>query len=233
MATTWTRIDRKLDLFLDDALRLGADGEPKSRLFPVPLRVEAWNWAQGVLCYHTPRARTMTLVVEEGKREAVLPPDLFAVEGIYDSDREKWWRPTHFLPGDIRYTDEELPEYWRFGNRLYLEDTIKYASTDLALYYWAYWPDVEYELDDDDNIDYYTQEQVHTPRWAELALCHLTTATCMMPLELFASDINQYKIRVEAGTPLDNPRAQSANFHLLWWNTLIDLFPPARGSAVE
>lgn len=225
--TTWTKVDRKLDLFLDDAERIGADGEPKDRLFPIPLRVEAWNWAQRVLCHHTPRALAVELVIESGKREAVLPSDLFAVEGIYDVDREKWWRPTHFNPGDIRYLDDDLPEYWQFGGRLYLEDTIEYASGDLTLYYWAYWPEVEYDLGN------YTQEQIYTPRWAELALCHLTTATVLNPMEIFSSDINQYKIKVEAGTPLDNPRAQSMDFHLRWWNALLDLFPPARGSTVE
>lgn len=224
--TTWTRVNVKLDLFLDDAERAGA-----ARLFPVPLRIEAWNWAQRILTCHTPRQRTTILTIDTGKRQAVLPSDFLAMEGIYDADRECWWRPMRRNPGDIRYTDEELPEFWTWANQVFLEDEISYTAGDLRLYYWAYYPEVEYKLDGDTVT--YTQEQIHTPLWAELALCHLTTATCMMPGEVFAADINQYKIRIEAGTPLHNPRAESSKFHLEWWNSLIDKFSPARGSIME
>jgi len=224
--TTWTRILAKLDLFLDDAERAGA-----TRLFPVPLRVEAWNWAQSILTHHTPRERLAILTIETGKRQAVLPSDFLAMEGIYDADRERWWRPMRRRPGDVRYTDEELPEFWTWSNQVFLEDEISYTAGDLTLYYWAYYPDVEYTVAGDTIT--YTQEQVYTPMWAELAMCHLVTATCMMPGEVFASDINQYKIRIESGTPLHNPRAQSADFHLTWWNTLMDKFPPARDAVME
>ncbi len=226
MARAWADINIRLDRFLDDALRTDAAGDPRDRLFPVPLRVDAWNWAQDVLVHHTPLAKSMTLVVNEGQREAVLPDDFFAVSRIYDSDQERFWRPAHFAPGDIRYADEELPEYWVMGNKLYIEDTLEYDQEDLTLYYWAYYPPVECTYTDNE-ITTTPQGVVRTPRWAELALVHLTTATCLMPMEIFAADLNQYKIRVESGTPLHNPRAQSANFHYQWWNMLMDRVPPA------
>jgi len=169
----------------------------------------------------------MTLVVNTGQREAVLPGDAFAVDRIYDSNEERFWRPAHFRPGDIRYADDELPEYWVQGDRLYLEDTLEYDQTDLTLYYWAYYPQVECTYDDDNEIENVTQGVIYTPKWAELALTHLTTASCMMPLEIFSADLNQYKIRVESGNPLQNPRMQSCNFHLQWWNMLIDRVSPA------
>jgi len=218
LTTTWTRVDAKLDLFLDDAERTGA-----SRTYPVALRVEAWNWAQRVLVHHTPRQRSMVLEIETGQRGGILPEDFYAMHGIYDSDREQWWHIIDtFKPGDIRYTDDDVPECWFWGDELFLEDEISYGSTDLTLYYWAYWPEVELV----DSL--YEQEQIYVPRWAELALVHLTTATALMPMELFAADINEYKIRVDSGTPLHNPRAEAADFHLKWWHRLLDLFPPAR-----
>jgi hypothetical protein len=223
---TWTQVNAKLDLFLDDAAVAGVTQ------FAIPtLRVEAWNWAQRMLCYHTPMQKNVTLEIEKGGREAILPTDFFAPEGIYDADRERWWKPMRWRPGDRRYTDEELPEFWVWGGRMFLEDEIDYDADDLTLYYWAYYPDVEYETSGDEVT--YLQEQIHTPLWAELALCHLTTATCMMPGEVFSADLNQYKIRVESGTPLHNPRAESAKFHLWWWNALLDKYPPARDSVVK
>ena len=78
MARSWADINAKLDRFLDDALRTDAAGDPRDRLFPVPLRVDAWNWAQGVLVHHTPLAKSMTLVVNTSQREAALPDDIAA-----------------------------------------------------------------------------------------------------------------------------------------------------------
>lgn len=227
MTTTWTAIDAKLDLFLDDAERADVD-----RLFPLALRVEAWNWAQDLLCYHTPRALSMAMEIDTGERSVVLPGDFFAMHGVYDADREQWWRPIDLLPGDVQYTDEDLPEYWMWGNQLFLEDEITYNDANYTLYYWAYWPKIEYTVGDDISDLTYEQEVIFVPRWAELALIHLTTATCMMPLEIFAADLNQYKIKIESGTPLHNPREKSADWHLGWWHKLLDMFPPARGIRV-
>jgi hypothetical protein len=233
MITTWTKVNTKLDLVLYDAPRYNAAGELVTPLFSEPLRIECWNWAQRVLVHHTPRACSMTLVIETGEREAVLPDDFFAMQGIYDADNERWWSPVAWQPGDIRYADDKLETYWAFGDRLYLENTIEYSATNLTMYYWAYFPDVEYTLDDDGNVENLTQEILYTPQWAELALVHLCTATCMMPGEVFAADINEYKIRVDSGTPLHNPRKESAYFHLDMWHRLIDMFPPARRGEVR
>lgn len=226
MASTWTEVNRKLDFFLGDAKREGS-----RRLFALPLRIEAWNWAQRQLCYHTPRAMKMTAVIESGNRELVLPTDFFAAERIYDSEEEQWWWPMRLRHGDVRYTDDDVLEFWTHGDRLYLETEKEYDSKDLVLYYWSYWPEISYtetlEDDGDWSVDL-ESEIIYTPQWAELALCHLATATCMMPGEIFAADINQYKIRLESGTPIHNPRGESAKFHLWWWNVLLDKFRPVR-----
>ena len=233
MAVTWTKVNSKLDQFLDDAPRYNAAGDLITPLFVEVLRIESWNWAQRILVHHTPRARTMSLVLEESEREAVLPDDFFALQGLYDADNERWWRPVDWEPGDVRYADDDSERYWIFAGRLYLEKDVDVDSTDFTLYYWAYYPDVEYTVDDDGNVDAYKQDRIYTPRWVEPAMGHLTTVHCMMPKEVFASDINQYKIRVDSGNPMHNPRQQSALHHLDMWNRLISLFPPARLETVS
>jgi len=229
--TTWTRVNGKLDLFLDDAPRLNAAGELTPPLFEEPLRIESWNYAQRTLVHHTPRARTMTLQLESSGREAVLPDDYYTMQGIYDANNERWWRPVNWEPGNVRLSDDDSERYWTFAGRLYLEDTIDVTSTDLTLYYWAHYPDVTYTLDDG-AVDTYPQSIIYTPLWAEPALAHLTACFCEFPKEIFAADINQYKIRVDSGNPLQNPRQQSALHHLDMWNRLIGLFPPTRLEAV-
>jgi hypothetical protein len=129
-------------------------------------------------------------------------------------------------PGDHWDQAEEVAEFWVWGNQLFLQDDLAVTSDDLTLYYWAYWPEVEYTVSGSDIS--VQQEQILTPKWAELALVHLTVATCFAPHEIFASDINEYKIKVEAGTPLHNPRAEAMMFHLNWWHVIMDKYPPAR-----
>jgi len=233
MTTTWTTLNAKLSRFLDDTPRLNAAGEEIDPLFAETLRIDSWNWAQRSLLAHSPRARTRTLDIETGEREAILPSDFYATQGIYDTTEERWWWPVNWQPGDTRYTDDDSLRYWTFAGRLYMENKISVSSTRLTLYYWAYYPEIEYHLDDDDEVDSYPQEVIYTPSWAEVALCHLTAAGCMNPGEIFASDINQYKIRVDSGNPLMNPREQSIKFHLSMWNWYMDLFPELRREVVH
>jgi len=218
----WQGVNAKLNLFLDDT-----DG----RQFAIPFRVDAWNWAQRAFCAHTPRAKSCTLQIDAGKRSALLPSDFFAIDSIYDRDSEVWWRSMRKRPGDVMYTDEDINEFWVWGDHVHLETSVEYTAYDLTMYYWAYYPEVEYKEENDELV--YTQAEVWIPEWAELALVHLTTATLMMPGEVFSADINQFKIRVESGTPVMNPRADSTKFHLWWYMTLLDMYPAARKSVVQ
>lgn len=225
--TLWSDLDRKLDHFAGDI-----ESADSSLLFSRPLRIEAWNWAQRMFCAHTPRQRYVTATIDAGQRSIILPDDFYAVEGIYDSYNEHWWWPMRRRPGDARALDDQVQEFWLWGDKLFLEDDISYTSQDLVLYYWAYWPEVEYTEGSNETVTV-TQPTVYTPRWAELALMHLTVSNCMVSEEVFSSDINQYKIRVEAGTPLDNPRMQSARWHLDMYERLLDKIPPTREMVVR
>lgn len=224
MATTWAEITTKLDSFLDDAVRTQPDGSIKYT-FPIALRVYSWNWAQNILARHTPLQKTIDLSVESGGRAATLPSDLFQVYRIYDSAADKFMRYKRWKPGDYRIDDEDLPEYWVWNNQLLLEKDA--SSTTLTLYYWAYYPPVDVVQDANGND--VGQGSVLIPKWAELPMLHLTTASCMNPGEVEASDLNQYKSRLEAGTPVHNPRAESVLFHLEMWNTMLSWYPPLVG----
>ncbi len=72
----------------------------------------------------------------------------------------------------------------------------------------------------------YVQGDVHVPEWSHFALAHLTAAACLQPPAITAAMSNEYKIKIDSGTPLDNPREQQARAHAWWYNDLISHFPP-------
>lgn len=229
MAVTFSSLQTKLDRFADDELTTDASGDAEERRFTLPSRIDSWNWAQRYFVHHTPRQRSCTLEIDTDGRSAVLPDDFFEVYGIYDSYEETWWHRTSFKPGDYRALDDDTLEYWVWDGAIILETDEDHGTDDLTLYYWAYWPDVEFSVGDTDEDITYEQESVYTPKWAELALVHLCIAWCWQPMAITANDINEWRIRVDSGTPMHNPRQAAAWDHYKWYNAILGHVPEARG----
>ena len=219
MTTTWSEVETKLDAFLGDAEKTGTDGTVRDRSYPIPLRVYAWNWAQRVLVHHTPLQKIQVLSINSDDRSTSLPSDLYKVHRIYDSEKTRFLRPTGWEPGDYRQIDDETPVYWLWGDTLKLEKDA--SDTTLTLYYWAYYPEISMPDEDTGSGD------ILVPSWAESAMCHLVTAFVLNPKAVEATDLNQYKVRYEAGNPLHNPRAQGILFHLEVWERILGWYPPA------
>jgi len=230
--TTWAELMQKLDWFLGDSIE--DDEVDSDRTFPEILRIESWNWAQNLFCAHTPMARRTPLRIEEGGREALLPPDFYEIEGVYDAENSRWWWPMRRRPGDVREVDDDVLEFWIRGDRMFLESEIAYSNNDITLHYWAYYPSVEYvevTIEPDEGDPYIIpdvrKDSVLTPQWAETALFHLAAANCLQPSSIVASDINQWDIKIDSGTPLMNPRGDQAKRHLWWYDTIVNRYPPA------
>lgn len=233
--TTFSAIQDLIDRFADDALRTDAGGGAEPRTFPLPLRIDGWNWAQKVLMQHTPLQKSATLSINEGGRSADLPSDFFDMHGIYDSQEGYWWHQRPMEPVGYRDENADDPEFWIWGSGLVLERQLSTDNEDLALYYWAYYPEIEYTVavgedgvEDPEDITY-QQENVYTPRWSDAAMIHLAASYCWQPGGVEASDINQWNIMLDSGTPMDNPRQAAAWYHYRWWNDLMSKVNPARG----
>jgi len=223
--TTWEAVDQKLDVFLKD-MQVTGTGEARDRTYTQPQRISAWNWAQRLLAQHTPQEKTVLPTVDADSRSAILPPDCLGIRRIYDADEERWMRPmpsSAIRAGSIRYEDDELAQYYLWSGKLYFMQSFETAHS-LTMYYWAYWPEVMYEVVDEEII--LTHNSIYTPPWAELALCHLTAASCLIPGAIDAAVQRQYNIRIDSGTPLDNSRAAMAHEHVWWWDYLIGKVPP-------
>ena len=222
--TTWTDVNDQLSTFIDD------EDEDK---YETAQRVTAWNWAQRELAIqHTPRqCMTTQLTVESGSRSAKLPPDAIDIWKIYDSDYSRWWRkmPTP-REGATRYDDADMNQYWAWGGTLYLEREVKASEIgNLTVYYWGYWPEIAYQVNDEASTTVIVQEEILVPPWAILPLCHLTAAIVLQPLAIQAARRRDFNIRIDSGRPTDNSRAIQAREHLYWWNTLLGSKPPRYG----
>jgi hypothetical protein len=58
-------------------------------------------------------------------------------------------------------------------------------------------------------------------------LLHLAISSIMVPGEAFASDINEFRLQIEAGNPEHNPRMQSCIFHFQRYIKLLSMYPKA------
>lgn len=232
--TVFSDLQTRIDWFADDALQEDAGGEAQARAFPLPLRIDGWNWAQRVFVQHTPLQESVTLTINEDGRSADLPDDFLDVYCIYDEDEERWWREMAVRSGGYRDPDSDVLEYWIWGDTLNLEYDLDTDDDHLTLYYWAYYPEIEYSIGEDDDGDEdpnditYSQEEIYTPDWAEPALIHLMVAYCWQPGSIQASDINEWRIMVDSGTPMHNPRQAAAWDHYRWYNDLMAQVEPAR-----
>lgn len=227
--TTWQEINRRLDIFLnDDPFKVEVGGEVNDT-YPERQRLLAWHDAQRMLVWHTPRQRKTTLTIDRDTRSAILPSDLLDVWRIYDADEQKWLvRHQYQKQGGIRYDDDDLDSFWIWGRTLWLNKEVSVGSQDLTLYYWAYWPEVIYELDDEGDVSL-RQEEILVPPWSILPLCHLTAATCFQPGAVQAAEIRTWNIKIDSGVPIQNSRASQAREHLWWWNTLLGSVPRPEG----
>lgn len=207
---------KELDYFLDDSDTAG--GQAVARRFSEQLRIYAWNWAQEVLSLHTARERSAGISIESDERSAPIPLDCMEIAQVYDPGNTLLYSPMKFHHGGYRDDDTDDYTFWVWGRILYFGRAVK-STEELTLFYYADWPDVEYK--EVDSIVSITQPEILVPSWSMLALMHLSAATILQPSAIAAAMSNEYKIKIDSGTPLDNPREQQARTHLMWYNDLV------------
>jgi hypothetical protein len=218
MTTTWDALNARLSYFLSDVPRTGG-ATYKHKL---PLRIDAWNWAQRELAQHTAREMVVSpLGLEPDKRSALLPNDLMEIGQVYDPGESLIYTPIKFQPGGFRSDSSDTPTFWVWGNVLHFET----AVSDIALYYYAYWPDVVYRLDSEEQVEIASGD-ILTPAWAELPLLHLTAASVLQPLAIESARNREYTTKIDAGTPDDNARRAQAREHLWWYHELLGQHSP-------
>lgn len=217
MATTWSAIETDLRRLLKDTSTTASD-----QAFSTRDLVWAWNSAQRHFTHHTPRqVIETTLVVGSDGRTATLPVDFYEMGRLYDPTSERWWEPMLWQPGGHYDDTSSTYAYAIWGHELKLYDDVG-SDNSFELWYYAYWPDVVYNASASDVVE----ERILIPIWAECAVLHLAGALSLNPLAVESAKLRQWNIKIDSGTPVDNPRSEEAWDLYKWYTVLVAAYPP-------
>lgn len=130
-----------------------------------------------------------------------LPADFYRVEAIWDSTSELYLSPTLMAPGQAGpFTGEN-------GWYEYPEGSLTlYTALDTdggKLYYAAKWTKPTSDA-----------TALETPAYATTGIALWACSYCQLPKATLASDLGQYKRRMDSGDPTDNPLIDMSTYFL-------------------
>ncbi len=214
----FAQLNQTLTYFLDDNPKNGE----RDYQFPLPLRIDGWNFAQDTFSAHTLRERQVEIAIPAGQRSLPLPADFASMGILYDLTHFQTYTRKELNEGVIRNDAyAESYQYWTWNGQLILDTDF---GATFKLWYFAYWPNVEYTLNSDKVVSFVTDD-VLVPRWSIQALLHLTAAYCLDPQAIRAAMDRNYDISIASGTPIMNSRAQQAREHAWWYDHLLGKHP--------
>ena len=181
------------------------------------------NAALSDITSHTARKKTMEIVLEEPSNLYDMPDDFLAlgpvaiqVQGLY----WQMWTPYSWKP------DETLPTPYAFSlsNNAYYEwpkGTINFlwlvpANIRLRFQYYAYWD----EIVDDNSL--FTMRY----RWMYDAIEWNVVSRALQKSAIQAANLRQYNIKVDSGTPEDNPMWTMSKFFYQKYRERMAEYPP-------
>ncbi len=214
----FAQLNQTLNYFLDDNPKTGE----RDYQFPLPLRLDGWNFAQDTFSVHTLRERQIDITVPSDTRTVSLPADFAEMGILYDPKLLKTYTRKELNEGVNRNDAyDQSFEYWTWGGNLILDTNL---SSAFKLWYFAYWPNVQYTLNADGTVAY-VRDEVVVPRWSMLPLLHLAAAYCLDPNAIRAAMDRNFDISIASGTPIMNSRAQQAREHAWWYDYLLGKHP--------
>ena len=214
----FAQLNQTLTYFLDDNPKNGE----RDYQFPLPLRIDGWNFAQDLFAVHTLREMTTVLTIPSGARSVAVPADFAEMGVLYDDKNRRTYTRKELNEGVERDDNHAQSfQYWFWGGKLFIDGT--QAST-LALDYFAYWPSVAYTVKDDKTTAI-TIDDILVPRWSLQPLLHLTAAYCLDPHAIRSALDRNNDIKIASGTPIMNSRAQQVREHAWWYDYLLGKHP--------
>lgn len=144
--------------------------------------------------------KSAVYTVPDGSTEIDIPSDLYHIESVYDNELQAYLGESILTPG-IPLASEagnmwvEYPE----GHMTFLAE----LEDGGTLYYAAYW--IEPELD---------AEIIEAPAVALPGIAFYAASYCLLPKAVSSAQQRQYNVKVDSGTPEDNPVMTMANNYM-------------------
>lgn len=157
----------------------------------LPMYTQATLWALDTFAIsHT--ALELRLEATVGLNGTIeLPSDVLSIRGIYSVPDQLWVQPVMAHP---ETTTAIVSKTWYEWPKRYVRTT----GVEGAVWvdYYSYHPRFQAM---DDSVE------IKVPLWAEPAILWLTMANILIPTAVSAANLAQFKIKIEAGDPEDNP----------------------------
>jgi len=205
MTVTWETLDAKMVILLGTA----SDATDEDRM-------EFWNMAQDFFAAnHTAKQLKHTFSASGSGADITMPDDYIDLYAVYDKEESLLLEPNELIPG-ISWDEESDTSYrprgyieWPYGT-VHLFQPPAADTAAVEVWYFGKYTTVT------DNAD-----TVEVPAWAVEALLCYAVAASFLPKLADASFLNEYKTKVDAGNPTQNPLKEAHDTFLKRYEYLL------------
>lgn len=166
-----------------------------------------------------PRLAVATVTSGSDGVTLVLPSDLYAVQAVQRMENGEFLRKATMAAGTMRNSDAIQVVDW-------IEYPTGYISLgadvgegeEFKLHYLALWDIPASEAD----LDFV----ITPPRYALQGMVYYAGAFCILPSGVSSAQLRQFNLRVDSGTPVDNPLKDMADQLLQRFYQEMKIMPP-------
>jgi hypothetical protein len=198
-------------------------GDPQGAQYEVSLLDDALASALIAVCKWVPKTQNTALAGDNSKLEFDLPANLYRITAVLDSSNDFFLPQTNLTPG-ISPGVGKASNNQITGNDWieYPEGHITFAnapSGSITVYYGAIW---KYPTEDN--------EALETPSFLLTAITYYCCGYVVSNNALASANTRQYNVKVDSGTPSENPlRDMATYFFKLFENEMNSLPARVRG----
>jgi len=145
--------------------------------------------------------------------EFTLPTDLYMIISVFDADSGIYLKKNTLSAGMSPGSDLETNQDWLE----YQEGSITFANApeeDPIAYYGAYW-----------DIPTADADVLEPPIWSHTALAYYAASYALLQKASAASNIRQWNVEVDSGTPAMNPMRDMSSYYLDRFRIEMDRIP--------
>jgi len=159
--------------------------------------------AHAAILPYVPNIKETTISGSDGKKY-VLPDDVYSVEAIYDPTTTTVLEKTRLVPGSRWGSSTSSETQWLPIPHGYVSLNKTLTTFTLGIVYSALWetPSNASEVD----------FEIKVPEYAIFGMALFATSYVLAVLSTDTSQLRQYNTRVDSGTPIHNPVADSSEF---------------------